>query len=155
MQTGEGHRVEISIVDQRLRVFDQDVELREFIVSTSKFGVGTDFDSYKTPTGEFEIGAKIGEGEEIGTIFRSRSAVGVFDFSEPSSEDLILTRILWLNGLEEHNANTCERYIYIHGTNHENVLGQPTSCGCIRMFNEDIVELFDMLDVGSYVVIAD
>ena len=155
MQTGEVYRVEVSVKDQRLRVFHKNVEHREYIISTSKYGIGDEFDSYKTPAGHFEIKKKIGDGEKYGTIFKSRCAVDVFDFSEPSDEDLILSRILWLNGMEPENANTFDRYIYIHGTNHVDLLGQPKSCGCIRMSNEDIIELYELLPVGVSVFIHD
>lgn len=155
MQTGEAYRVEVSVKDQRLRVFDGNIEHREYIISTSKYGTGNEIDSYKSPVGHFEIKKKIGDGEKYGTIFKSRCAVGLFDFSESSDEDLILSRILWLNGMDSENANTFERYIYIHGTNHEDLLGQPESCGCIRMFNEDIIELYDLMQIGTSIFIYD
>ncbi len=155
MQTGEVYRVEVSVTDQRLRVFDENVEHREYIISTSKYGIGNEIDSYKTPVGHFEIKKKIGDGEKYGTIFKSRRAAGLFDFSESSDEDLILSRILWLNGMEPENANTFDRYIYIHGTNHEDSLGQSRSYGCIRMFNEDIIELYELTQIGIPIFIYD
>ncbi|MEE2807674.1 MAG: L,D-transpeptidase [Verrucomicrobiota bacterium] len=155
MQTGEAYRVEVSVKDQRLRVFDGNFEHREYIISTSKYGTGNEIDSYKTPVGHFEIKEKIGDGEKHGTIFKGRYPVGVFDFSESSDEDLILSRIFWLNGTEPENANTFDRYIYIHGTNHEDSLGQPNSCGCIRMHNEDIIELYELIPIGTSIFIYD
>jgi lipoprotein-anchoring transpeptidase ErfK/SrfK len=68
-------------------------------------------------------------------------------------QDLITSRILWLDGIEEQNAQTKERYIYIHGTNHEDLIGQPASGGCIRMRNSDVVQLFDKVEVGTLVEI--
>ena len=155
MQTGVAYRDEVSVKDQQLRVFDGNVEHRAYIISTSKYGTGNEIDSNKTPLGYFEIKEKIGDGEKFGTIFKGRYPVGVFDFSEYSDEDLILSRILWLNGIDPENANTFDRYIYIHGTNHEDSLGQPKSCGCIRMFNEDILELYELLPIGTSIFIYD
>ena len=153
MQTGVAYRAEVSVKDQRLRVFDANVEHREYIISTSKYGIGNEIDSNKTPVGHFKIKEKIGDGEKYGTIFKGRCVAGLFDFSESSDEDLILSRILWLTGMDPENANTYDRYIYIHGTNHVDSLGQPESCGCIRMFNEDIIELYDLMQIGSSIFI--
>ena len=153
MQTGVAYRAEVSVKDQRLRVFEGNVEHREYIISTSKYGIGSEIDSNKTPVGHFEIKEKIGDGEKYGTIFKGRCVTGLFDFSESSDEDLILSRILWLNGTDPDNANTFDRYIYIHGTNHGDSLGQPESCGCIRMFNEDIIEFYDLMQIGTSIFI--
>ena len=87
-----------------------------------------------------------------GTIFRSRVPLKPDD-SLPPTEDLVMSRILWLDGLDEHNANTRDRYIYIHGTRHEDKIGTPASCGCVRMRNADVIELFDLVDEGMPVVI--
>ncbi len=73
----------------------------------------------------------------------------------PPTEDLVLSRILWLDGLESHNANTRNRFIYIHGTRHEDKIGEPDSHGCIRMRNADVVELFDLVDVDTPVTIRE
>ena len=155
MQTREenvgGRSIEISTSAQHLRVFDEDREIASFIVSTSKFGVGSSEGSNMTPLGDFEIGEKIGEGAALMTIFKGREPVGVYDPVQSSKEDLVMTRILWLHGSEVHNANTRGRYIYIHGTNQEHFLGQPASFGCIRMANEDVVDLFEMIDTASTV----
>ena len=153
MQTGVAYRAEVSVKDQRLRVFEGNVEHREYIISTSKYGIGSEIDSNKTPVGHFEIKEKIGDGEKYGTIFKGRCVTGLFDFSESSDEDLILSRILWLNGTDPDNANTFDRYIYIHGTNHEDSLGHPERCGCIRMFNEDIIEYYDLMQIGTSIFI--
>jgi len=73
----------------------------------------------------------------------------------PPTQDLVLSRILWLDGLEGHNANTRDRFIYIHGTKHEDKIGQPDSHGCVRMRNADIIELFDLVDVDTPVTIKE
>ncbi|PYL46892.1 MAG: murein L,D-transpeptidase, partial [Verrucomicrobia bacterium] len=71
----------------------------------------------------------------------------------PPTEDLVLSRILWLDGVEAHNVNTRNRFIYIHGTRHEDKIGEPDSHGCIRMRNADVIELFDLVDVDTPVTI--
>jgi lipoprotein-anchoring transpeptidase ErfK/SrfK len=145
-------RLEISITDQRLRLMDGGGCVVEYIISSAANGVGVEEGSFCTPTGRFVIAEKIGEGEPIGTIFKGRKPVGVWK-GEVCSDDLVLTRILWLDGLDPENANTKERYIYIHGTNQEERLGEPASCGCIRMGNAEIVDLFDRVNVGTEVTI--
>lgn len=144
--------IEISIQDQTLRVFQNHQREAEYVISTAANGVGFDEGSYCTPIGQFEISEKIGDGEKLGTVFQARQPVGHWD-GEPCEGDLVLTRIIRLDGLDPENANTLDRYIYIHGTNQENSLGQPASCGCIRMSNADIVDLFNRVDVGGRVVI--
>ena len=106
----------------------------------------------KTPTGRLRVSDKIGAGEPIGTVFKSRKPVGHVD-EHPSGDDLVLSRILWLEGMEAGNANTRARYIYIHGTNHEAKIGEPASHGCIRMRNADLIKFFELVDVGTEVVI--
>ena len=101
------------------------------------------------------MGEKIGDGAQLMTIFKGRRPIGIHDLKQVVDGDLVMTRILWLHGCEEHNANTRGRYIYIHGTNHEQDLGQPASFGCVRMGNEDVVRLFGMVDVGNKVRIVE
>lgn len=120
--------------------------VREFVVSTAARGTGFETGSLCTPTGRFRIHARIGSGEPVGTIFKARLPVGVWHPGENEEDDLILTRILQLDGLDPHNANTMQRYIYIHGTNREDLLGQPSSHGCVRLSNADMIELFDLVD---------
>lgn len=143
----------ISIGEQKLRLFEGDMLVAEYVVSSAANGIGFEEGSYCTPTGRFEVSEKIGDGEALGTIFKSRKPMGVWD-GTPSDDDMILSRILRLNGLDAQNANSMERYIYVHGTNHEALLGQPISHGCIRMANADIVELFDRIELGVPLVIG-
>jgi len=127
-------------------------EPREYPVSTSCFGLGFENGSFKTPTGRFEISKKIGADAPLGAVFKSRVPTG--EIGDPSNPaDLIQTRILWLQGLDAENANTLERYIYIHGTNHEEEIGAATSHGCVRMRNRDVAELFDLVEEGAAVFI--
>jgi len=145
-------KLQVSIDDQTLRLLEAGECLRQYPVSTAAKGMGTAPGSLRTPTGRFRIADKIGAAEPVGTMFRSRRPDGVWD-GRCREEDLILSRILWLDGIDPGNANTHERYIYIHGTHREDLLGQPASHGCVRMANADIVELFDLVEEGCEVEI--
>jgi len=149
-----GARIEISIRDQTLSLKQGDEIIRTYPISSSRFGLGAEPGSQKTPLGAFKVGAKIGHGMPVGTIFQSRVPLGPDD-PLPETEDLITSRILWLDGLEDHNANTRERFIYIHGTKHEHKIGTPDSHGCIRMRNADVIELFELVDEETPVVIQE
>ncbi len=145
--------IRVSIDAQRLDLLDQDRVVASYPVSTSRFGLGSDEGSRKTPLGRFCIGEKIGADAPVGTIFRGRVPLRPNE-PPPDTEDHILTRILWLDGLEPQNANTRSRFIYIHGTNHEDRIGRPDSHGCIRMKTEDLLALFEAVSAGTEVVIA-
>ena len=146
--------IHISIRDQQLTVKEDETPIRTYLVSTSRFGIGTEEGSQKTPTGRFRVAEKIGGDTPAGTIFQSRVPLKPDD-PRPPTEDLVMSRILWLDGLDEHNANTRERFIYIHGTKHEREIGSPASCGCIRMRNEDVIELFDLVNNDTPVIIEE
>ena len=147
------HReIQISIANQRLELLENGDLLFAFPVSTSAFGLGSEEGSLKTPLGRFRIAEKFGSGEPLGMVFKGRLPTGEIG-TEEQPEDLVETRILWLDGLEPHNANTHSRYIYIHGTNHESGIGTPASHGCVRMRNADVVVLFDAVAVGDEVLI--
>jgi L,D-transpeptidase YbiS len=121
-------------------------------VSTSKFGLGTGEGSFRTPTGRFRIAEKIGEGAPAWGVFKSRVPTGAVA-GPGGEEDLVLTRILWLEGLDPANANTRNRYIYFHGTNREDLIGSPASHGCIRLRNAEMIDLFDRVAEGTTVEI--
>jgi len=152
MQTSRN--IHISIRDQKLTLKDGETPIRSYSVSTSRFGIGTEPGSMKTPTGHFRVAEKIGDDMPGGTVFRSRVALKSVD-PVPPTEDLVMSRILWLDGLDEQNANTRDRYIYIHGTKHEDKIGTPASCGCVRMRNADVIELFDLVDEGTPITIEE
>ncbi len=145
--------ISISIGEEKIRLLDNEKVVAEYTISSAANGIGFDEGSYCTPTGRFVIQEKIGEGEPLHTIFKSRLPVGIWD-GEITAADMILTRILRLHGLDPENANSMQRFIYIHGTNREDMLGQSASCGCIRMSNADIIELFDAIDLGTPVFIG-
>jgi len=133
---------------------------RTYPVSTSRHGTGEQRDSYQTPRGLHRVAQKIGAGEPPGRVFKSRQPTEQVCLAEQYSGegDVITSRILWLEGLEPGlnaggEVDSHERYIYIHGTPDEARLGQPASIGCIRMRDQDVIELFDQVDVGQLVYV--
>jgi lipoprotein-anchoring transpeptidase ErfK/SrfK len=153
MQSGRT-KIDISLKEQRLTLTRDGEMVRSFPISSSRFGIGTEEGSMKTPLGNFRISEKIGHDAAPGTIFKSRVPLGPDD-PLPNTEDFVTTRILWLDGLDAENANTHDRFIYIHGTKHEDKIGTPDSHGCIRMRNADVIELFDLVDETTQVVIRE
>lgn len=142
----------VSVPDQRLDLLAGDAVLASYLISTSKYGLGTEPGSFRTPTGRFVIDEMIGDAAPPWAEFKSRQPTG--EIATPGGEDDgILTRILWLTGTEPHNANTRERFIYIHGTNQEALIGTPASHGCVRMRNADVVDLFARVHPGTPVEI--
>lgn len=138
----------VDVATQTLRVMDGRKVTAEFPVSTSKFGLGCKEGSYKTPTGRFRIARKIGGSAPLWTIFSARKNTG--RKAKPGGrEDLVLTRILTLDGLDRQNANSLARYIYIHGTNQESLIGRPASHGCVRLRNKDVARLYRMVTAGT------
>ncbi len=128
-------------------------------VSTARNGIGGEENSFKTPPGWHRVHALIGAGAEPGTVFKSREPTGETWCGDACGDDLILTRILTLEGLEDGvnrgpGHDSLERYIYLHGTNHEDLLGRAMSCGCVRLSNADIRALFDATREGDLVLIA-
>lgn len=143
---------------QKAELFIDGKSVKAYVISTAKNGLGCEEGSNKTPTGLFAVSEKIGAGVTSGTIFESRVPVGLWssDKNNPLhdvADNLMLTRILWLDGLESYNANSKGRYIYIHGTNHEELLGTPFTSGCVNMSNSDVIELFDLMPQGARVEI--
>ena len=132
---------------------------RRYAISTASKGMGNQLDSFKTPFGIHRVRQKIGGGQPRGMIFAAREPTGEIARSLDNREkDEITSRILWLDGLEDGinrggGCDTFARYIYIHGTSDEKRIGQPVSAGCIRMKNDDVIELFDDVLVNDIVVI--
>ena len=145
-------QIHIHVPSQTLDLLDGDTLLRRYVVSTSRFGIGCEEGSNKTPPGRFRIAEKFGDGAPPGMIFKSRAPTGEFG-GEGDEHDHVQTRILWLDGLDADNANTHARYIYIHGTNAESRLGTPASMGCVRMGNDDMIDLYARVESGTPVVI--
>jgi lipoprotein-anchoring transpeptidase ErfK/SrfK len=154
--------IRIDISTQQLTLIERGLVARQYPVSTAAKGHGCEAGSYRTPIGLHRIILKVGEGQPLGAVFVSRRPTGeVFSSSlrEASRErDWILTRILWLDGLEPGrnrggNVDTLRRHIYIHGTPDEGMNDPPSSHGCIRMFNSDIMDLFARVPAGTTVLI--
>jgi len=152
-QTNPALSLRVDVADQLVHLLSDGAPVKSWPVSTSKFGLGTEPGSFRTPCGRFRICEKIGAGARPWTVFKGRVETGGTG-APGGEEDGILTRILWLEGLDESNANTRERYIYFHGTNQEDRIGTPASHGCIRLRNDDIRELFDLVSEGVTVEIA-
>jgi len=152
----------VSIGDQLLSLYDGQTMIKSYSVCTAKNGVGEQFGSECTPRGQHIIRAKIGGEQPLGSVFVGRRFTGEiyqnkYAKSEPN-RDWILTRILWLSGLEKGKnrlgqVDTMRRYIYIHGAPDELVTKIPSSHGCIRMLNDDVMDLFEHVVVGSTVLI--
>ena len=155
--------IRIALAEQRLDLLQGGAAFKSYAISTSKNGAGERAGSYQTPRGAHLIRAKIGDGAPLGTVFRGRRPTGEIYSEELAraqpGRDWILTRILWLSGLEVGrnrlgDVDTMRRYIYIHGTPDSTTLGSPSSIGCVRMRNAAIVELFDLVPTGTGVEIA-
>lgn len=144
--------IRVSIEKQELEVIRNGKTIFRAPVSTAANGPGFDEGSYQTPTGNFLVRERIGEGAPVRTSFKGRLPRKVWRGEE--SDDAILTRILWLDGLDAQNTNTYRRYIYFHGTHAEDLIGQPASCGCIRLRNDDMLALFDLAPINTPVEIS-
>jgi lipoprotein-anchoring transpeptidase ErfK/SrfK len=144
----------VSVPDQTLAVIDGGVVVEKFPVSTSRFGLGDSPNSYATPLGSLEIASKIGANAPLGAVFKSRKPTGEILKPNAAGRDPIVTRILWLRGLERGNARAYNRSIYIHGTPVEQLIGRPASFGCIRMRSRDIARLFSEVRVGTKIEVA-
>ena len=128
-------------------------------ISSASKGTGSELGSLKTPLGKHRVFEKIGEGMPKNTAFIGREPIGIYrDKIRLLRADWILTRILWLEGLESGlnkggKVDSCQRYIYIHGTNEERLIGLPASHGCIRMRNDDVMNLFEHVSEAERVLI--
>ena len=138
--------LEVSMDSQTLDFFRDGDLAKTYTISTGEKGMGSEENSFRTPTGSFTVCEKIGDGEPIHTRFNARVPVGIWEPGDITEDDHILTRILRLAGQDPENQNTYDRYIYIHGTNREDLLGKPASHGCIRMANSDMIDLFDQVN---------
>ncbi len=152
----------ISVPRQSLHLLGEGRPRQSWPVSTSRHGVGGQEGSGKTPPGAHRIAERIGDGSALHTIFRGRIAQAeraeVETKPRATGLDRVTTRILWLDGLEPGvnqggSTDSYRRYIYIHGTHEEGLIGQPASIGCVRMRGDDVVELFDQVSVGTMVLI--
>jgi len=135
-------------------VLEDGKKIAEYEVSTSKYGVGDRFGSYETPLGELKVRKKIGDGEPSGAVFKHRVPTGEVLCPDAPGRDPIVSRIIWLDGLEPQNKHAYQRFIYIHGTAEERNIGKPVSYGCIRMKSADVIKLYNTIGVGAHVKIT-
>ena len=153
-------RIEVNIPSQTLDLHNKNHIVRCYRISSARNGVGQENGSFCTPLGRHIIRAKIGAGQPVNTVYVRRRPTGEIYTAELAANfprrDWILTRILWLSGCEPGfnrlgKVDTMRRYIYIHGTPDSVEMGKPGSIGCIRMRNQDLLELFDLVEAGTEV----
>ncbi len=150
----------VSISKQKLYLVKNGEIIKTYPVSTSKYGIGSKPGSNKTPLGTHYICEKRGKGAKIGTIFKARKntkkIAKIYTDRTDVPDDFVTTRIMWLKGLEAGvNLETLKRYVYIHGTPEEGLIGTPASHGCVRMKNKEVIELFELVSVGTFVEIQE
>ena len=157
--------ININVTQQQLKLFDEDGNLlQQYPVSTSRYGPGNQNGSEQTPLGLHRIKDKLGGAMPVNEVFIGRVPHGNLEECIKRGvdlpDDIIMSRIMWLEGMEPGRnqggyVDSYQRYIYIHGTNHEDTIGTPASIGCIRMCNQDVVDLFRLVEVGSEVLIEE
>jgi lipoprotein-anchoring transpeptidase ErfK/SrfK len=146
-------RVIISVRDQKLMVVENGQRAAVYPVSTSKFGLGDRWGSMATPLGWLQVAEKIGDHAPPGAVFHKRRFTGEILPPNAPGRDPIVTRIIWLRGLEPSNRNAFDRCIYIHGTAEEKTIGKPSSYGCVRMRSRDVTEIYAQIRIGALVKI--
>jgi hypothetical protein len=147
-------RVIISVRDQKLMLMENGAVTATYPVSTSKYGLGDAWGSLATPLGLLQVAQKIGDGAPIGAVFHNRRWTGEILQPNTPGRDPVMTRIIWLRGLQIANSHAFRRCIYIHGTNEEKLLGRPASFGCVRMRSVDVAALYGQLPLGTPVEIV-
>jgi lipoprotein-anchoring transpeptidase ErfK/SrfK len=148
------NRVIISVREQKLMLLQNGAKVATYPVSTSKFGLGDAWGRMTTPLGYLAVAQKIGDHAPTGAVFHNRRFTGEILAPNAPGRDPVITRIIWLRGLEFQNAHAFSRCIYIHGTPEEKLIGRPASYGCIRMKSSDISLLYNQLPLGALVQIV-
>jgi hypothetical protein len=147
-------RVIVSVKEQKLMLMSNGERIATYPVSTSKFGVGDNWGRMTTPLGFLAVAQKIGDHAPVGAVFRNRRFTGEILKPNAPGRDPVITRIIWLKGLQAENEHAFSRCIYIHGTPEERTIGRPASYGCIRMKSRDVAELYAQLPIGAVVEIT-
>jgi lipoprotein-anchoring transpeptidase ErfK/SrfK len=145
----------ISVGDQKLAVVVNRKIYRTYKISTSRYGEGDNFGSWRTPLGHLQVATKIGAAAPAGAVFHKRQPTGEVLAANAPGRDPIISRIIWLRGTEEENRRAFQRCIYIHGTPQEEFLGKKASYGCIRMRSSDVIEVFNWVGIGTNVAIVE
>lgn len=144
----------ISVPDQQLALVDRGRLISKYSISTSKFGIGDSNGSYRTPLGTLFVSAKFGDHLAAGSVIKNRVATGEVVNPNAPGRDAIVSRVIWLRGMENQNHLARDRCIYIHGTPEERTIGRPASFGCIRMRSRDAIELYDRAHIGMHVTVT-
>lgn len=146
-------KILVSVRDQTMLLTKNGQPIKAYRISTSKYGLGSQRGSKRTPLGDLEVVKKIGGNAPSGSVFKGRERTGEILKPNAPGRDPVLTRILWLTGKNSHNRNTMDRYIYIHGTPEESRIGRPASHGCVRMKSKDVIDLYKRVGEGAQVKI--
>src|ERR1700730_4806046 len=144
----------VSVTDQQLAVIDRGKLISKYPISTSKFGLGDGNGSYRTPLGVLFVSAKFGDHLPAGAVIKNRAPTGEIVNPNAPGRDAIVSRVIWLRGMERQNRIARDRCIYIHGTPEERLLGRPARFGCIRMRSRDVIALYDLAHIGMHVTIT-
>ena len=145
----------ISVPDQQLAVIDRGKLISKYSISTSKFGLGDSNGSYRTPPGVLFVSAKFGDHLPAGAVIKNRMSTGEIVNPNAPGRDAIVSRVIWLRGMEQQNHSARDRCIYIHGTPEERRIGTVASFGCIRMRSKDVIALYDLAHIGMHVTITE
>ncbi len=151
---GSAPEIVVSVADQELALIARGKVVKRFPVSTSKFGTGDAVGSYRTPLGETFVSAKIGDGFPAGAVIKNRNATGEILRANVPGRDAIVSRVIWLRGMDGTTTNTRDRCIYIHGTAEEQRIGRRASFGCIHMRSKDVIVLYNLVHIGTHVRIS-
>jgi lipoprotein-anchoring transpeptidase ErfK/SrfK len=145
----------VSVKDQKVMLLQNGQRVAVYPCSTSKYGLGDYWGHMTTPVGTLQVAQKIGDHAPVGAVFKNRRFTGEILKPNSPGRDPVITRIIWLRGLEQQNAHAFARCIYIHGTPEEKNIGRPASYGCIRMKSKDVTELYGQLPLGAIVQITE
>ena len=144
----------VSVPDQQLALIDRGKLVSKYPISTSKFGLGDANGSYRTPVGVLFVSAKFGDHLPAGAVIKNRVPTGELVNPNAPGRDAIVSRVIWLRGMEQQNRAARDRCIYIHGTPEERLIGRPASFGCIRMRSRDVIALYELAHIGMHVTIS-
>jgi lipoprotein-anchoring transpeptidase ErfK/SrfK len=144
----------ISVPDQQLALIDRGKLISKYAISTSKFGLGDGNGTYQTPLGTLFVSAKFGDRLPAGAVIKNRVPTGEIVNANAPGRDAIVSRVIWLRGMEQQNRSARDRCIYIHGTPEEGRIGTPASFGCIRMRSRDVITLYDLAHIGMHVTVT-
>ena len=144
----------VSVPDQKLALIDRGKLISQYPISTSKFGLGDGNGTYRTPLGVLFVSAKFGDRLPAGAVIKNRVPTGEIVNPNAPGRDAIVSRVIWLRGMEAQNHWARDRCIYIHGTAEERLIGRPASFGCIRMRSCDVISLYDLAHIGMHVTIT-